>query len=181
MSKLRKTQGFTLIEMMVTLALVVIMLSLAVPSLTQYRRNSTLSATANAFLGSINTAKAEAMRQGKPVFMMPTDGKDWRSGWVLFIDANFDGQKQDSETILAQQDAIASDIQIPTDKVQAFADASGPYLAIGGNGYPRSKSGSMLSGAIDFAYQDSSNLIRRRVNLGLSGQAQVCDSTNTDC
>ena len=56
--------GFTLIELMLTLALVAIVLGFGVPSMTQLIRSNQVINQTNSVLGGIQLARAEAVRRG---------------------------------------------------------------------------------------------------------------------
>lgn len=58
-------RGFTLIELMVTLAVVVVLLRVCVPGFVSMQRNSELTSAANGLLASINAARTEAMKIGR--------------------------------------------------------------------------------------------------------------------
>lgn len=61
-------KGFTLVELMVTLAVLAIILTIAVPSFSEALNRYRLKAVAESFMGGMYIAKAEAMRTGKPVY-----------------------------------------------------------------------------------------------------------------
>jgi type IV fimbrial biogenesis protein FimT len=81
-------QGFTLVELMVTLAVAAIILAIAAPSFSQMIRDHRLITTANDFMGTMQLARSEAIRRGVQVTMLPITQGDWSSGWNVFTDWN---------------------------------------------------------------------------------------------
>lgn len=71
----RCERGFTLIELMVTLAVAAVVLTLAVPSLSSFIRNNRLSSAANEMAVTLQTARAGAISNRARVAVCPsTDG-----------------------------------------------------------------------------------------------------------
>ena len=64
--------GFSLIELMVTVALISILLTLGVPSFSAILRNMTLTSQANNFVAAINLARSEAIRRNTAVTLSAT-------------------------------------------------------------------------------------------------------------
>lgn len=99
----RKTQrGFTLIELMVTLALAAILGSLAAPAVRDFIVRSKLTNLGNEFTGSILRARNEAVNRNTCVTMCmsssagnaspacTTAGADWQVGWIAFLNPSCD-------------------------------------------------------------------------------------------
>jgi len=77
-------QGFTLIELVATMAIVGILLALAIPSFNSTITSSRLTSYANDFVSALNLARSEAVRRGVPVTVSNNDGsKQWQSGWTV--------------------------------------------------------------------------------------------------
>ena len=60
-------RGFTLVELMITLTVATILLVIAVPSFSYIINSNRLTTTANALIGSLNTARMAAIQRNAPV------------------------------------------------------------------------------------------------------------------
>ena len=100
----RKSQsGFTLIELMVTLAIGAILLTQGVPSFMATIKNNRLITYTNDLVGDINLARSEAVKRGVRVVLCrsadpsaatPTcsgTANTWSTGWLIFADADAEG------------------------------------------------------------------------------------------
>ena len=67
-----RSHGFTIIELLVTLAIAALILGLAAPSFNEFRRNGRLTGTANDFLGAVQLARTEAIKRQQPVSICAT-------------------------------------------------------------------------------------------------------------
>ena len=86
--------GFTLLELMVTLAVAGILLTIATPFLSGVVRSYRLTQAANELVGAANLARSEAIQRGSRVTLIPcrwdqtavscAEGSTWRDGWALF-------------------------------------------------------------------------------------------------
>lgn len=93
-----KYEGFTLIELMITVALVAILLALSAPYFRETITSNKIGAEANNLKASLNLARSTAARLNQPVTLCKsTDGDDcttddyWEQGWITFNDLNMDG------------------------------------------------------------------------------------------
>ncbi len=68
-----RPQGFTLVEMMVTLVLLAILLTLAMPSFSAWIRNSKVRAVADSLQNGLRTAQTEALRRNRQVVFTLTN------------------------------------------------------------------------------------------------------------
>lgn len=75
-------RGFTLIEMMITVAVMSIILAMAVPSFREAIENARLSTQVNEFVTGLNAARAEAIRTGANVWLVAKED-DFSKGWCV--------------------------------------------------------------------------------------------------
>ncbi|MBU2285282.1 MAG: GspH/FimT family pseudopilin [Gammaproteobacteria bacterium] len=73
MLKRAPARGFTLIELMVTMAVMVVLALLAVPSLSMYVENAKVRGTAEVLYASVQQARTEAIRRNATVELIFTD------------------------------------------------------------------------------------------------------------
>lgn len=83
-----RARGFTLVELMITIAVAAVMLAMAVPSFTRMLANTRQTSATNSLLNAFEYARNSALRGGQPVTVCPianpTDtscSADWNTGW----------------------------------------------------------------------------------------------------
>lgn len=170
-------RGFTLIELMVTVALVAILMAVAVPSMTTFQRNAQLTSFSNTLLSAVNAARGEAMKRGQPAMVVPTDGSNWSSGWVVFVDLDrSQTYAEASDFTVLKREAPPSYLAIT---VTGTAAASPPYIMFDASGYAKTKAGGFpgnqsfnikrndATGADEFAQT-------RRIKIASTGRVRVC-------
>ncbi len=109
-----KYRGFTLIELMITLAIAAILLTVGVPSFNQVIKNSRLSTQANSLVTALNLGRSEAVKRGQAVTICKSANStscvgNWNSsqnGWIVFVDTDNDGTVDAGELILRVFNAL---------------------------------------------------------------------------
>jgi len=188
MKKQRVTSsGFTLIELMVTLALIGVLMMVAVPSFTKYQRNAELTSLANSLLASINAAKGEAIKRGMNAMIVPKDGANWSSGWVVFVDVDRSGAYLATSTDIVIQTREATPSYLTLANAGATA-AANLYIMYDASGYSKLTTGAFGSWTFEIKRNDvtGTELLSqtRRVKIAATGRARVCtpkSTTDTDC
>lgn len=114
--RLRASGGFTLIELIVTIAISGILISLVAPSFASAFLSNRLAAFSNSFAASAQLARSEAVKRNSPVTICrSTNGTScvttgsFQQGWIVFSDPNANGAVDTGETVVQVQEALASD------------------------------------------------------------------------
>jgi type IV fimbrial biogenesis protein FimT len=177
----RFARGFTLIELLVALTIGAILMVVAAPSFITYQRNSELTSHANSLLAAINAARGEAMKRGRSAMVVPTDGADWSTGWVVFVDLD-----------RTQDYAAANDLTILTAQAppsyltitgRGTTSLTAPYIMYDASGYSRTKAGGFGALTFEIKRGDLSGTEQvsqiRRVKIASTGRARVCTPKTT--
>lgn len=88
----RRERGFTMIELMVTVAIAAILLGVAIPSFNNYIQNTRTKAVAAELSSALNLARSEAVTRSAQVDVCPSNdgaacGATWADGWIVVVNA----------------------------------------------------------------------------------------------
>lgn len=83
--------GFTFMELMLTIVILAILATIAVPNFQSALQNNRLTGQANEIVAALQFARSEALKRGLPVEMCAssdgaTCGGNWNQGWMVFAD-----------------------------------------------------------------------------------------------
>ncbi|HJR72154.1 MAG TPA: GspH/FimT family pseudopilin [Luteimonas sp.] len=88
--------GFTLVELVVTLAVVAIIVSMAVPSFTGLMNSNRLTSQSNEIIAALQSARMDAIRRNAPAYFCSsnnnatcTNTSPW-TGWIVYTDIDRD-------------------------------------------------------------------------------------------
>ncbi len=101
-----KQSAFTLIELLIALALMTILSGMALPSFQEILDNSKLTTQVDGLVKILNFARTTAINSNQKVTICPTDYtqtclSDWSLGYMSFIDLNGDRKLNAKEQVLS--------------------------------------------------------------------------------
>ena len=170
MSGFTVSGGFTVIELMVTIALMSIALSLAIPSYRNMIANNRSATEVNRFLAAINIARSEAVKRGVPIAMCArkqprtipescSGSNDWSTGWILFTDnSGTSGDYDASDALLYAWDAPDGNPTV------SAGTASIQYLPTGDT---------RNAASFTYYFPGCSGEQKRMISINLTGRAAV--------
>jgi type IV fimbrial biogenesis protein FimT len=164
--------GFTLIELMITVAIVSILAGIAIPSFREMLRQNRATSLANELAASLNLARSEAIKQGVQVTICKsgniTDASptcsttdDWQDGWLIFVDKSTAGTVDAGDTRLKIWQPSNATAVITPDTI--FSD----YISYLPSGMSKN------SGNIDICVDGA----KRSVDISLTGRVRFTKGT----
>ncbi|BBB27729.1 GspH/FimT family pseudopilin [Amphritea japonica] len=130
--KYSKEKGFSLIELMIVLSILVILLTIGVPSLVGFVRSQKLESAVQLFKDGYSQARYEAVSRQETIHICPLNnvtnrcGNNWDRGMLTFNDLNGDSQFDPAVDRLLRQSAFPEGVGIVWNQIG--------FLKIGASG-----------------------------------------------
>ena len=192
------SSGLTLIELLITLSVASILLTIAVPSLWSMVEDNRLTAEANAFLTDLSIARGQAIARGRRVTMrrckpdsngrctqssgayLPGEtGGDWADGWVVWADKDNDDQHDSNEEVIRLHNSLSGSLSL------SGSGSISDYIAYDARGTTSQTTGGLQMGAL--VLQSSGQTpggvkdYRRKITINAMGRVQICNPNWDSC
>lgn len=160
----KSCRAFTLIELLIVIAIMSITLMVGMPSMQEIITNTRLTNAANSMVSALQLARAEALKQHKTVVVAKNN--DWINGWSVFVDNNDDNIQNDDEPTLAAFDSLNPNLMV-------FAGKYPNYASYSENGRINT------NGRFSFCSSTGENQNFRSVVLALTGRIHIESASST--
>jgi len=143
---MERQNGFTLVELLITIVVVSVLMATAIPSFMQFIENNRMTGQANSFVVSTQMARNEAVKRGSSTTLCAAnadmDGcsgnNDWSTGWIAFSDLNRDGiintvtaTAADGITCLETEDCLINTVSGPAGSTFTAINSNIRFLPTG--------------------------------------------------
>jgi type IV fimbrial biogenesis protein FimT len=170
----RKRSGFSMIELLIVLAVACVLLAVGAPGLRDLIRTQQLKTATGDLFAAIGLARAQALARGETVMLLPkgagAGGGDWRQGWTVFLDRDGDRQPGPGDTVLAEHGPLAQGMAVGF----SFTSPAPPYY-IAYNGAGRSCRDSNPAAARYGTLSLFHGAGIRRIKINMLGRARSCN------
>lgn len=121
--RLTRAAGFTLVELMIVIAVAAVLLAIALPSFQSVLRSNRVATATNEMIATLSLARGEAIRNATGAAVCPSGdgescGNDWASGWIIWADHDDDGVLDADEVIRFVQGKNQTVVEGPEAGVQ---------------------------------------------------------------
>ncbi len=136
-------QGFTLIELIITLSIISILSAYGLPNYREFKLNQSMTQEINRLSSTINFARSQSIIIGQHVVLCASqsftacDGNSqWHGGWMVFIDSNQDRVFNHHDQMLLNENNMNTGLQAkaslyrPTIRFNRTGFAPGTNLTI---------------------------------------------------
>ena len=113
--------GFTLIELMIALAVIGILLGIALPSYESFMEASRAGAAKSALMSSLSTTINRAATTGHQAVLCPSQDSTscsaaihWSHGWIAFFDLNGNRERDTDEALILSEPALTGKVRLTT-------------------------------------------------------------------
>lgn len=184
---MRRPAGFTLIELMITVIVLGIVASIAVPSFISLLQTNQLSGQVNQFVGALNAARTEAIKLNRNVVLChSSDGatcsapsnEGW-AGWLIGIAPARPQTGIVADTVMASGFLLSNRLTVNTS--ESIAD-SNSEIRFSPQGLVRTTAGVPLNGALRVCLSETSiENNARDVIIRSGGHIAVNALASNDC
>lgn len=179
---MKSIRGFTLIELVMSIAIVGILLMVGIPSFRELITNNRIVTQTNNFVSDLAHARAEAVRRNTRVTICRSNtgtscvpSSSWTDGWIVFTDPSVFGTLAGGETILRVHSAMPTGMTLA---VNGFEN-SGDYLQFLPSGLVSGVTGGSPTSAGTFTLCVS-GFKGRTINFNVIGRVNITAMT-TNC
>lgn len=180
----KRQTGFTLIDLLVTLAVLAIVIAIGVPGLQTITESNRAASQNNLITGTLISARSEAIKRGVDVTICASTNAtaatpacntaQWELGWIVFADMNQDGvydpPPAGKDSLLGVSDQLTGGLTL---RMVNFSDLT--KLRIQPNGAIRG-----TPGTFKICTQDADPKKARAINVTAIGVSSLAKDTNSD-
>ena len=176
----KRIAGFTLLELIITLALAAIIVTVAVPAFQETISRNRRATQANDLVSALSLARSEAIKRGEMVTICQSDDQasctedeEWEKGWLVFVDSNAAGGDNvgeldaGEELLRVYQGLSGGNTLRVTDTFEDYLSYLPDGLSLGSDG--------LANGTFSLCDYDEDETEARYIVINVTGRVRVRD------
>lgn len=168
-----KPMGFTLVELLIGIAIVAILAAVAAPSFHNLVQNGRVSAQADRLMSALQLLRMEAIKRNRTVRLCQSssgytcDGSSWGDGWLMWVDTEGDGslEAEDSQEVIRYFEPISDQVLLTNSR------SSLTWIGYRGDGTPVGSTG-MANSTWSFCPSSGDDELGREIVISRTGRAR---------
>jgi type IV fimbrial biogenesis protein FimT len=130
----RRPHGFTLIELMLAVAMIAILLGIAAPSVRDLTMNARITSQANDLMTDLAIARSEAVKRNVRTAICASNtgvnctNTAWNQGWIVITDSDQDGSLTGTDVKIKEVAALDGGNSL-TSTGHSTGPSGGPFVA----------------------------------------------------
>jgi type IV fimbrial biogenesis protein FimT len=175
------TLGFSVIELMIVVAIAAILMAIAIPSFSIMMQRNRLSSAASAMQVSLSLARSEAIKRGidaKVTVAPSTTAGEWGNGWAVFLDKTTDANGAVAPTSDSSSVVRLEIVAAPAGPISFNHSGSVDYFMYNGQGRVVTTTGAAGNHSFWF-FDGSSDKYCLIVSVGGRVRTAIVDSATT--
>lgn len=184
---LRQMRGFSLLELIITLLIISLLVSLAMPNFMSRIQDDRLTSQINEFAAALYLTRSEAIKRGGRVTMCKsaesaesaectTDG-GWEQGWLIFEDNNSNATfDKDKEDLIIKHEPLYQNLQLRGNT--SVED----YISYTASGHVKKITNAIMIGSLTLCDNRTDPAVNmKRLLLIASGRFRIENISVNDC
>lgn len=179
----RDVGGFSLLELMITLLIIALLVSLAMPNFMSRVQDDRLTSQINEFAAALYLTRSEAIKRGVRVTLCKssdgltcTTANGWEQGWLIFEDNNSDATLNNISELIVKHEALNPNLRLRGNNLVA------DYISYTASGHVKTTSDAIMSGSLTLCDNrtDPQVTMKKLVLIG-SGRFRIEAINVNDC
>lgn len=180
--------GFTLVEVLMSVVVAAVLLGLAVPSFTTFTKNRLITSQANEFVTSLALARSEALKRVSRVTVCRSangstcvSSGNWEQGWIVFNDKNNNGQVNATGNPDTHEQVLKYVSELENGNTLKGSSNVAAYVSYVSTGNSKLLSGAFQSGTLVLCDDRGAGDHARVIAVNVTGRVRVEDTVPDSC
>lgn len=176
------SQGFTVIEMLLALVVLIVLNAFAVPAMSEMLHSVRLSSATQSLVASLQLTRIEAIKRSRRVVLCKSaNGENcsrtggWEQGWIVFQDSNNNATVDAGEIILHREQPLTGNVRLTGNNTVVSYVSYTPF------GQTNLTNGAFQAGTLTVCPSSGPSSMARQIVISSTGRVRTQTATLDHC